>query len=374
MRVRTALPAASMDAMADLVSSGHGIVDALERLPRQALSKAWRRRLEDEARALRSGALLEDTFERLGLELTAAAHRGARQGSQDLAEALRSDASARRARHQALGALRGRLGFFVLGTVSLTVSTWLLAWLVVPHMLRRNLERLPEGWPVPPALLHFERFRNLWFGVGGGTVCLALAMFCLYVAWADRSRWTSTLHGLRLLAPFARGHAVHTCCARLLEALAHEQKAGIRPQQTLRRLARHEAVPRLADALGLAADRLQAGDPWSTCFQGTPLDLSQLADLTALAGHGARPGRSLLWAAARHRDRSLKSLKRAISSAAALVLVPSVAYMLVLMHVASTTLAIAQLDAVHLQMELLNEEVERIMEGQPGKPRPETPP
>lgn len=367
----TALPPASADAMADLAESGHGMVEVLERLPRQSLNKSWQQRLDHEAQALRSGAPIEETFERLGLELTAAAYQGDRQGSEDLAQALRADASAQRSRHQALGALRGRLGFFVLGTFSLTITTGILSWLVVPHMLRQNLERLPEGWPVPPALLHFERFRNLWLGVGGGTVCLALAMLCLYVAWADRSHWTSTLHGLRLMLPFARGHAVHTCCARLLEALAHEQEAGLSPQRTLRRLAKHEAVPRLADALRLAADRLHAGEPWQRCFQATPLELPQLADLTALAGHGARPSRGLQWAAAQHRTQSLKSLKRAISSAAAMVLVPSIAYMMVLMHVASTTMAIAQLDAVHWQMELLNEEVESILEGQPGKPRPE---
>ena len=101
-------------------------------------------------------------------------------------------------------------------------------------------------------------------------------------------------------------------------------------------------MPRLAAALELGAARLDAGEPWASCLRGTLLDAPLLADLTALAGHGARPTRGLQWAAAQSRERAVKSLRLAVGAVAALLLIPSFAYFLVLMNAASVTAAVAQ--------------------------------
>jgi len=123
-------------------------------------------------------------------------------------------------------------------------------------------------------------------------------------------------------------------------------------------------VPRLAAALELGAARLNAGEPWASCLRGTLLDAPLLADLTALVGHGARPTRGLQWAAAQSREQAVKGLRQAVAAVAALLLIPSCAYLLVLMHVASTTAAVAQVESIRLEMESLTSEVDQILQSQ----------
>jgi hypothetical protein len=231
-------------------------------------------------------------------------------------------------------------------------------------MIQRSTENLPADWQTPPALLQFESFRNLWLAMGGAFLLFGLALVATCAGLLGRERWVAFLHDLRLRLPFLRAHAIHASRARLLEALAFEQSAGLAVSETLRRTARRERVPRLAAALALGAARLDAGDPWASCLRGTLLDAPLLADLTALAGHGARPTKGLRWAAAQSREQAAKGQRLAITAVAALLLVPSFIYLLILMHVASVTAAIAQVETIHVEMETLTSEVEQLLKTQ----------
>ena len=355
------LPAVAINALADLVAAGFGAADALAALPRQSLRPQTVRQLDAELSLLREGGPLDAALDRLGLEITAASIRGAQRGA-DLEAALRADAEAQGATAETLSKTRRKIQAFGLVLAGLTLSTFYLSFVAVPGMIRKSTENLPAGWQAPPALLEFETFRNLWLSLGGAFLLLGLALAAAFAGFLGRQRWTAFLQDLRLYLPFLRTHAIDASRARLLEALAFEQGAGLPANETLRRAGRREPVPRLAAALALGAERLDAGEPWASCLRGTLLDAPLLADLAALAGHGARPTRGLRWAAAQSRERAVKSLRMAVTAAAALVLIPSFAYLLILMHVASTTAAIAQVESIRLEMETLTSEVDQILQ------------
>lgn len=358
----TRLPAAAVHALADLVAVGFGIAEALAALPRKSLSRKMAQRLDAELARLQSGGPLDAALDRLGLEVTAASVGGSRAQGADLEKALRADGEARAEIEGALNKTRRRIQLFALVLAALSASTFYLSFFQVPAMIRRSTENLPANWQVPPALLQFESFRNLWLAVGASSLLVMVALVATVAGCLGRERWSAFLQDLRLFLPFLRAHAVHASRARLLEALACEQVAGLPANETLRRISRREPVPRLAAALALGAARLDAGDPWASCLRGTLLDAPLLADLTALAGHGARPTKGLRWAAAQSREQAVRGLRSAVTALAGLVLVPAFAYLLVLMHVASVTAAIAQVESVRLEMEALTSEVNQILE------------
>jgi type II secretory pathway component PulF len=245
----------------------------------------------------------------------------------------------------------------------LAASTAVLSFVVVPAMIRQSLGHLPANAQAVPALVQFAGFRNLWLAVGGGLLVLVAAAAAMTAGALGRARCHRLLQDLRLVLPGLRAHAVAASRARLLEALACEQQAGLPADDTLRRLARREPVPRLAAALDLAAARLAAGDAWTVCLSGTLLDAPLLADLNALAGHGAHPTRGLQWAAGQSRERAVRALRRAVAAMAAAVLIPAFAYLLVLAHAASTTAAVAQVESLRLEIESFGDEVERVVGG-----------
>lgn len=359
---RTRLPAVAVNALADLVAAGFGIAQALAALPRQSLRKRTARRLEAELSLLHAGGPLDAALDRLGLEITAASIRGSQARSADLEAALRADAQAQTATADALTKTRRRIELFALVLAGLSFSTFYLSFVTVPGLISKQTQNLPAGWQTPPALQQFESFRNLWLAIGGALLLMGVALVAAFAGFLGRERWRAFLQDLRLLLPFLRAHAIHSSRARLLEALAFEQAAGLPANDTLRRVRRREPVPRLAAALELGATRLDAGDPWATCLRGTLLDAPMLADLNALAGYGARPTKGLQWAAGQSREEAVKGLRRAVTAVAALLLVPSFAYLLVLMHVASVTAAIAQVESIRLEMETLTSEVDQILE------------
>jgi type II secretory pathway component PulF len=358
----TRLPAAAVDALADLVAVGFGVAEALAALPRQSLPPKLARRLDGELARLQGGEPLDAALDRLGLEITAASIRGSRGRSAEVEKALRADGEAQEAIDGALRKTRRRIQTLSLVLVALLAATMYLSFVAVPAMIRKSTENLPAGWQVPPALRQFESFRNLWLAVGACCLLLVAALVAAVAGSLGRPRWGAFLQDLRLFLPFLRAHAVHASRARLLEALAAEQAAGLPANETLRRVGRREPVPRLAAALAQGAAHLDAGEPWGSCLRGTPLDAPLLADLTALAGHGARPTKGLRWAAAQSREQAVTGLRWAVTALAALLLVPSFAYLLVLLHVASVTAAIAQVESIRLEMESLTSEVEQILQ------------
>ncbi|HEX7185565.1 MAG TPA: type II secretion system F family protein [Thermoanaerobaculia bacterium] len=358
----TRLPAAAVNGLADLVAAGFGVAEALAALPRQSLSKKMAHRLDAELALLQSGGPLDAALDRLGLEITAASIRGSRERGAGLEKALRADGEAQAAIDGALKKTRRKIQLFALVLIGLSVSTFYLSFISVPAMIRKSTENLPADWEVPPALLQFESFRNLWLAVGASSLLMMVALVLTAAGCLGRERWSAFLQDLRLFLPFLRAHAVHASRARLLEALAFEQAAGLPANETLRRVSRREPVPRLAAALALGAARLDAGDPWASCLRGTLLDMPQLADLTALAGHGARPTKGLQWAAAQSREQAVTGLRWAVTALAGLLLIPLFVYLLVLMHVASVTAAIAQVESIRLEMEALTSEVEQILQ------------
>ncbi|HEV7509248.1 MAG TPA: hypothetical protein VGS07_30510 [Thermoanaerobaculia bacterium] len=359
--VRTRLPAAAVNSLADLVAVGFGVAQALAALPRQSLPRRMARRLDAELALLGAGAPLDATLERLGLEITAASIRGSQARTTDLEAALRADAQAQTASADALKKTRRRIEFLALTLAGLCLSTLYLSFVMVPGMIRKSTENLPPNWQVPPALLQFESFRNLWLSLGGSFLLLMAALAVACAGFLGREGSTAFLQDLRLRLPFLRAHALHASRARLLEALAFEAAAGLPANETLRRVSRREPVPRLAATLELGAARLEAGEPWVGCLRGTLLDAPLLADLTALAGQGARPTKGLQWAAMQSREQAVKGLRWAVTALAALLLVPSFAYLLVLMHVASVTAAVAQVESIRLEMETLTSEVDQIL-------------
>lgn len=356
------LPAAAINALADLVAAGFGIAQGLAALPRQSLRPPVARRLEAELCLLRAGGPLDAALDRLGLEITAASIRGSQARGADLEAALRADAEAQAVTADALKKTRRRIEVFALVLGGLSLSTFFLSFVVVPDMIRKSTQNVPAGWQTSPALVQFESFRNLWLEAGGAFLLLGVALALTLAGLLGRARWAAFLQDLRLFLPFLRAHAVQASRARLLEALACEQAAGLPANETLRRVSRREPVPRLAAALELAAKRLDAGDPWAACLRSTLLDAPLLADLTALAGHGARPTQGMRWAAAQSREQAIKGLRRAVIAIAALLLVPSFAFLLVLTHVASVTAAIAQVESIRLEMETLTNEVDQILQ------------
>lgn len=357
----TRLPAVAVNALADLVAAGFGAAEALAALPRQSLRPKMVRQLEAELSLLRVGGPLDAALDRLGLEITAASIRGVQRGA-DLEAALRADAGAQEATDDALKKTRQKIKFFALVLSGLTLSTLYLSFVAVPGMIKKSTENLPADWQVSPVLLQFESFRNLWLALGGAFLLVGLALAAAFAGFLGRERWGAFLQDLRLRLPFLRAHAIDASRARLLEALACEQTAGLPVNETLRRASRREPVPRLAAALALGAARLDAGDPWASCLHGTLLDSPLLADLTALAGHGARPTKGLKWAAAQSRERAVRSLRLAVAVVAALLLIPSFIYLLVLMQAASVTAAVAQVESIRLDMETLMTEVNQIMQ------------
>jgi type II secretory pathway component PulF len=362
----TRLPATAVHALADLVAAGFGAAQALAALPRQSLPPRLARRLAAELSLLQAGGPLDAALDRLGLEITAASIRGSQARGADLEAVLRADAEAGTAADGALKKTRRRIRGAVFLLAGLTLSTLLFAFVVVPglihNLIPKNGEALPPGWQTPPALLQFESFRNFWLAAGGAFLLLGLALAATFAGLLGRERWTAFLQDLRLQLPFLREHAVHACRARLLEALAFEAAAGLPANETLHRVRRREPVPRLAAALALGAARLEAGEPWEVCLRGTLLDAPILADLTALAGHGAQPTQGLRWAAGQSREAAVKGLRRAITAVAALLLVPSFLYLMILMHVASVTAAVAQVESIRLEMETLTDQVDQILQ------------
>jgi type II secretory pathway component PulF len=356
------LPAAAVNALADLVAVGYGVAQALAALPRQSLRPKMARQLDSELSELRAGGPLDLALDRLGLEITAASIRGSQARAADLEAALRADAGAVEATAGALKKTRRRIEALALVLAGLGLSTLFISFVMVPGMIRKSTQNLPPGWQVPPALLQFESFRNLWLAAGGAFLLLGAALALVFAGFLGRERWTAFLQDLRLHLPFLRAHAIHASRARLLDALAFEAAAGLPANATLRRVSRREPVPRLAAALALGAARLDAGEPWGSCLRGTLLDAPLLADLNVLAGHGARPTKGLQWAAAQSREQAVKGLRWAVTAMAALLLVPAFAYLLVLMHVASVTAAIAQVESIHLEMETLTGEVDQILQ------------
>ncbi len=357
------LPTSAVNGLADLVKAGFGAAQALEALPRRSLPKKVARQLEIEVRELRAGGPIDIALNHLGLEITSAAIRGAGARGAALEAALRADVASQLIATDALGKTRARIGFFAVIVASLVILTLFTSLVAVPSMIKKSTENLPADWDLPPALVHFESFRDLWFALGGGFVLLSLALVAVSAGLLGSVRWRLFLNDLRLHLPFLRSHAVHSCTARLLEALAHEQVAGIPANQTAWRIRDRESVPRLRADLELAARRLDAGDPWASCLQGTLLDIPSVTDLTALAGHGAQPTKGFHWAAAQSREEAVKGLRRAVTAIAALILIPSFLYLLVLLQVASTTAAIAQVEGINIQMEELTGEIEKILQG-----------
>lgn len=356
------LPEVTINALADLVAAGFGVAEALAVLPRQSLRPKMVRQLDAELSLLQAGGPLGPALDRLGLEITAASIRGTQSRSADLEAALRADAQAQATTAGTLKKTRLRIQAFALVLAGLTASTFYLSFVSVPGMIEKSTENLPPDWEVPPALLQFESFRNLWLAAGGAFLLLGLALVVLFAGILGREQWGAFLQDLRLRLPFLRAHAIHASRARLLDAIAFEQAAGLPVNETLRRAARRERVPRLAAALELGAARLDAGEPWASCLRGTLLDAPLLADLTALAGHGARPTKGLQWAAAQSREQAAKGLRLSVSALAALLLIPSFAYFLVLMHIASVTAAIAQVETIRLEMESLTNEVDQLLQ------------
>jgi type II secretory pathway component PulF len=358
----TRLPAQAVEALADLVAVGFGVAEALAALPRRSLPPKLARRLDAELALLRDGGPLDAALDQLGLEITAASVRGSQAVGKDVEAALRADGEAGASLDGALKKTRKRIQTLALVLAGLLISTFYLSFVSVPAMIHKSTGNLPAGWQVPPALLQFESFRNLWLALGGACLLVILALAALAAGWLGRERWSAFVQDLRLFLPFLRSHAVGAARARLLEALAFETAAGLPANDTMRRISRREPVPRLAAELELGAARLDAGEPWATCLRGTLLDSPLLADLTALAGHGARPTRGLRWAATQSREQAVQGLRRAVAAIAALLLVPAFAYLLVLMHVASVTAAIAQVEGIRLDMEQLTSEVDQILQ------------
>jgi type II secretory pathway component PulF len=359
---RTRLPAVAVNALADLVAAGFGMAQALAALPRESLRPRTAQQLAAEVAQLHDGGPLDLALDRLGLEITAASLRGSQARGADLEATLRADAEAQTATDGALKKTRLRIQTFSLLLGGLALSTFYLSFVTVPKMIQKTTENLPASFQASPALLQFESFRNLWLAIGGAILLLGAALIVTFAGILGRERWTAFVQDLRLRLPFLRAHAVQSSTARLLEALAFEQAAGLPANETLRRVGRREPVPELAAALELGAARLDAGEPWSCCLRGTPLDAPLLADLTALAGHGARPTKGLCWAAAQSREKAVVHLRRAVTAVAALLLIPSFAYLLVLAHVASVTAAIAQVETIRLEMESLTSEVDQILQ------------
>jgi type II secretory pathway component PulF len=359
------LPAAAVNALADLVAAGFGIAQALAALPRQSLKPQAVRQLDIELTALRAGGPLDVALDHLGLDITAASIHGSQARGADVEAALRADAAAKGVTTDALRNVRRRVQFFALALAGLTLSTFYLAFVSVPALLKKSTENLPPGFELPPALVEFEGFRNLWLAAGGAFLLLGVALVLTFRGILGRQGWSAFVQDLRLRLPFLRAHAIHTSTARLLEALAFEQAAGLPANETLRRTRLREPVPRLAAAIDLAAARLEAGDPWGSCFAGTLLDTPLLGDLTELAGFGARPTKGLQWAAAESRERAVKGLRRAVAGLAALAIIPSFAFLLVLMQVASVTAAIAQVESIRMELESLTSEVDQILQNNP---------
>lgn len=358
---RTRLPPVAINSLADLVAAGFGMAESLAALPRQSLRKQQVKQLDADLALLRDGGELDAVLDRLGLEITAASIRGAQARSGSLEAALRADAEAQTSSTDALKKMRRRIQTFALVLAGITLSTLYMSFVSVPGLIAKSTENLPPGWEVPPALAQFESFRNLWLAMGGAFLLLGVALVALCAGMLGRERWIAFLQDLRLRLPFLRAHAIHGSRARLLDAIAFEQAAGLPVNATLRRAARREPVPRLAAALELGAARLDAGDPWASCLRGTLLDAPLLADLTALAGRGARPTKGLQWAATQSREQSARGLRFAVATLAALLLIPSFAYFMVLMQVASVTAAIAQVETIRLEMESLTAEVDELL-------------
>lgn len=363
------LPAPAVDALADLVAAGRSVSEALRVLPRHLLKPKTAAHLDRELETLEVGESLAEVLEGLGLDVTAATLRGAQSRPEALEAALRADAAARAAESGMLAKVTSSLGLFVVGIAALVLVVLFLSLVVVPGMLDDVTAGLPEGDELPRALARFESFRSLWLGLAGGFFLLLGALVLAQAALVGRDGWRPFLHELRLRLPFLRTHAVHAAGARLLETLAHERAVGIPANRTLRRLARREPVPGLRDDLLRAASRLEAGNPWESCFRGTHFDTPELTGPVSLTGQGAGAGESWKWAASQSRERSVKALRRAVVTGAVVVLVPSVLYALLMLHVASTTALVAQLEGARQEIETITEEIESLIgEGPMGLP------
>ena len=361
---RTRLPAASMSALADLVAAGYGMAVALNALPRKSLPSKTVKQLDSEVAALQAGGPLDVALQRLGLEITAASIRGSQTNAVELEDALRADAAAGKAQTEGLRKTRSRVQFFSILVAGFALATLFISMILVPSMLQKVASDMPEDWELPRALIHFEGLRNLWLALAGGFLLFCVALVFAYAGLLGRRNWLPFLHDLRLHLPFLRGHAIHSTSARLLEALAYEQAAGIPANETVRRIRENEPVPGLRTALALASARLDAGDPWETCLRGTLLDTPTLADLASLAGHGAKPTQGYRWAAVRDRDLAVRGLRRAVVTIAVIILVPSFLYLAFLLHVASITAVAAQIDSVSQQIEQVTAAAEAIIQGE----------
>jgi type II secretory pathway component PulF len=363
-RLGRRLPEEAISALADLVAAGYGISSALEVLPRRALKPAVVQRLEREVAELKAGGPLDLALERLGLEITPALLRGSQSHSADIEAALRADGAARTAAAAALRKTRSGIQLFGIIVLGMALFTFLLAFFIVPAMIS-GIEGLSQGLEQPASLLRFEQFRDTWLALGAGFLLALTAPFVIYAGIVGRSGLRAFLQDFRLYFPFLRRHAIAASSARLLETVAHEEAAGIPTNLTLRRVQRREPVPRLRNDLGLAAARLEAGDSWAACLRGTLFDTPVLADLTSLASRGARPTQGWRWAAARNREEAVKSLRRAIVTAAAVVFVPSFLYILVLLNAAMVTSTVAEMEALRLQFEQLTDEIEKTFQNAP---------
>ncbi|MCP4654107.1 MAG: hypothetical protein GY856_01680, partial [bacterium] len=106
MKGTARLPAAAMEALADLVAAGYGLAEALEALPRQSLKPKLVRQIDSEVAELHTGGGLDVALERLGLGITAVVIRGAQARTGELETALRADAEAQSTEDEALRKIR----------------------------------------------------------------------------------------------------------------------------------------------------------------------------------------------------------------------------------------------------------------------------
>lgn len=345
------LPQASINALADLVSAGYGVSGALAALPTRSLPRRTRTVVETHVAALRAGARADRILDQLGLEITSAAMRGQRRSAADLERAMRADAESRVALDASQRSVRTRVQGFGLFVLVLTLLALFLALVILPNQIAGLSADLPEGAEMPETLARFEEFRNRWLMVGVMLLLAPLGLCLLYAGWLGRERLSAFLHELRLYVPFLRSHAFNSCRARLLEALLFEQSAGIAANETVRRVAQREPVPSLREILVLAATRLDAGDPFKTCLRETPLETDLIADLTSVAGRGARPAQGWRLAAGIHRETATRSLRRGVVAAAVLILVPTFLYTAVLLQAAVVSSTVAQLRGVQVEMD-----------------------
>ncbi len=351
------LPAQAVQSLADLIAAGYGLVEALDALPRSSLPERLRGILDHEVKALRHGAPVDDTLDKLGLEITLIATRGAKSGT-SLVQAVKSDAERLKADEEARRtAITRVLPFAVIALIFAALGLY-MSLIMVPAQIADVNRMIPSGDRLPQALENFEAYRNR-LALGALSVVLTIGGWIAFnIGWMGPDQFRLLLHSIRLYVPFLRAHARHSARARLVEALRHEQTAGIAANVTLRRAASREPVPRLRDELELAAKRLEAGDPWASSLRGTLLETPFLVDLNALASRGAKPDEGWKAAAALHRDGAITALRRAVLAGAVIVITPISMYSMSLLQAATVAGSVAELEKVRRDMDRIQVEIQ----------------